>query len=49
MDGRGQHRGWRHGQCEVLTHPSPGLVASRLEEGYSELSPGREPRGLDLR
>lgn len=34
---------------EDLTHPSPGLVASRLEEGYSELGSGREPRELDLR
>lgn len=34
---------------EDLTHPSPGLVASRLEEGCSELGSGREPRELDLR
>lgn len=49
QDGREQRRGWRHGQCEDLTHPSLGLVTSRLEEGYSELGSGREPRGLDLR
>lgn len=48
-DGREQRRGWRHGQCEDLTHPSLGLVTSRLEEGYSELGSGRELRGLDLR